>query len=103
VKTYNLYKGLQKPLVYKGFKGRYIYWGIGSLVMGLVVAGVVGALFSLLAGAVAMVAISVGGIYYTSTRQKQGLYDKKRSNGVILVFPNGINQVKHGKRFKKTV
>lgn len=103
MKTYNIYKGLQKPLVFKGFKGRYIYWGVGSLILGLVSAGIIGALFSLLAGVFAMVIISVGGIYYTSMRQKDGLYDKSKSNGVIYIIPNSINQVKHGKRFKKEV
>lgn len=38
-KSYPVYKGLQKPLVYKGFKGRYMYWAIGSVVGGVVLGG----------------------------------------------------------------
>jgi len=42
---YSIYKGLQKPLVYRGFKGKFIGWGIGFLIMGLVGGGLLGALW----------------------------------------------------------
>ena len=35
-RRFPIYKGLQKPLVFRGFKGKYIYWGLGSLLAGLV-------------------------------------------------------------------
>ena len=31
-----IYKGLQRPLVFRSFKGKFIYWGVGSLMAGLV-------------------------------------------------------------------
>lgn len=93
MKQYALYKGLQKPLVYKGFKGRYIYWGIGSLVAGMVVAGILGAIFNLVIGAISMIAIAVGGIYYTSTKQKGGLHDKTRNKGEIYIIKNNLKHI----------
>ena len=41
-KRFPIYKGLQKPLIYKGFQGKFIGWGIGSLVTGVVLGGLIG-------------------------------------------------------------
>lgn len=93
---YSIYKGLQKPLVYKGFKGRYMYWTIGFVILGLVLAGLIGAIFNLVAGTIMMVTITGGGIYYTSQKQKNGLYDRRRDKGVYVFKVNlrGIRNVK---------
>lgn len=98
--SFNVYKGLQKPLIFRGFKGRYIAWGIGSIILGVVSAGIIGVVFNLIAGFFALVTISVGGIFYTSIKQKGGLYDKKRSNGEIYIIPNNIKYTKHVKKKK---
>lgn len=100
MRTFSVYKGLQKPLIFRGFKGRYIIWGLGSVVLGVISAGVIGLVFNLIAGFSALVVISVGGIFYTSTKQKGGLYDKKRSNGEIYIIPNNIKYRKHVKKKK---
>ena len=50
IRRFSIYKGLQKPLVYRGFKGKFIGWGIGSLVLGLVGGGLIGALTSMYLG-----------------------------------------------------
>jgi hypothetical protein len=39
-RTYFLYKGLKKPLVFKGLKGKYIYYAGGSFV-GTMILGVI--------------------------------------------------------------
>lgn len=94
--VYFIYKGLQKPLVYKGFKGRYMYWAIGFVILGLVLAGLIGAVFNLIAGVIIMAAVTGGGIYYTSRKQRKGLYDKKRDKGIYVFQINlrGIRNVK---------
>jgi len=85
MRKYSVYKGLQKPLVFRGFKGRYIYWGVGFIVLSLVAGGILGAFVGMLPGAATMAALMLGGIYYTGIRQKQGLYDKKRAKGVHVI------------------
>ena len=75
IRRFSIYKGLQKPLVYKGFKGKFIGWGIGSLAFGLVGGGLTGALTNL--------AIA-GGLTYTFHRQKGGLHDKARDRGTLI-------------------
>jgi len=95
-KSFSVYKGLQKPLVYKGFKGRYMYWAIGSIVAGVFLGGILGTIINLVVGVIAMAAAFGGGIYYTSQRQKDGLYDKTRSRGIYVHRTNlrGIRDVK---------
>lgn len=85
---YPIYKGLQKPLVYKGFKGRYIYWAIGFIILGIVLAGIIGSIFNLMFGIVVLVFIAFGGIYYTSQKQKRGLYDKTTHKGIYVLRIN---------------
>ncbi|MBW8323680.1 MAG: TIGR03750 family conjugal transfer protein [Prolixibacteraceae bacterium] len=85
---YSIYKGLQKPLVFKGFKGRYMYWAIGFIILGIVLAAVVGTLLNFLFGAAALIVTAVGGIIYTSQRQKGGLYDKTKSYGIYILRVN---------------
>ncbi|MCL4637741.1 MAG: plasmid transfer protein [Olivibacter sp.] len=94
--AFSVYKGLQKPLVYKGFKGRYMYWAIGFVILGVFLGGVLGTMVNLVVGVVAMTATFGGGIYYTSQRQKNGLYDKTRSVGIFIHRTNlrGIRNVK---------
>lgn len=87
---YNIYKGLQKPLVYKGFRGKFIYWGIASLLSGLLLGAMVMAILSMLAGVLILVLVIAGGLAYTANQQKHGLYNKTRSRGHYL-FPSTIN------------
>lgn len=88
-KTFNLYKGLKKPLTFKGFKGKYIYHAAGflilTLVMGLVLTNLIGMIIGLL------VSVGIGGglIYKTTLDQKnKGLYKKtKNFNQLHIVKP----------------
>ncbi|NRF37553.1 plasmid transfer protein [Pedobacter foliorum] len=82
--SYNIYKGLQKPLEYKGFRGKFIYWGIASLLLGLVFGAIVMATLSMLAGVLVLVIIMLGGLAYTAKLQKNGLHHKTRSSGHYL-------------------
>ncbi len=84
MRKYAIYKGLQKPLIYRGFKGKFIAWGISSLVIGLVSGGITGALTSMyLGGAVTLITIA-GGLFYTFHKQKGGLHSKSRHKGVFI-------------------
>jgi hypothetical protein len=101
MKEHLVYKGLQKPLIYKGFKGRYIYWGVGFLLSGFVLAGIVGAVFNLGIGALTMIIVTVGGIYYTSQKQKGGLYDKKRNKNEIYIISNNLKHITKNEKKEK--
>ena len=100
-----LYKGLKKPLVFFGLKGKYIFYAVGVIGSGVVAALIlskIGLLGSLLG-----LAITTGGVYFIFKRQdKYGLYDKTKNFDQILIFPKRIDNkklLKNGKNEKKRI
>lgn len=86
-KEYQIYKGLQRPLVFKMFKGRFIYWAMGSLVGGIVAGIAIGAVISSFSGLIAMLVVSLPLLLFTIEKQKKGLYDKKADHAVFIISP----------------
>ncbi|WP_181308826.1 DUF4133 domain-containing protein [Rufibacter sp. XAAS-G3-1] len=84
---YNVYRGLQKPLIFKSFKGKFIYWAMGSVLAAFVVGILVSTLVKPIAGVAAMIVISLGGLLFTNQKQKKGLHKKKISLGTFVVSP----------------
>ena len=83
-KTFAVYKGLQKPLVFRSFKGKFIYWGLGSLLAGLVLGALTMSLINMYLGAMVLIGCIVGGLLFTAGKQKNGLHDKTRSRGIYI-------------------
>lgn len=83
--VYNAYKGLQKPLVFKSFKGKYIYWGLGILVVSLFLGVILMVTLSMLFGAIAMIGGMVGGLLFIASKQKKGLHSKDNAKGIFIV------------------
>ena len=81
---FNVYKGLQKPLVFKMFRGKYIYWGLGSIVTGLLLCMALSSLINLFAGIIALAVITGGGLALTATQQRKGLHAKNRFPGISI-------------------
>lgn len=71
-------------MVYKGFKGKFIYWGVALLLTSLVMGALTMALVNMYVGAVLMVGMIISGFFYIGGRQKKGLHDKTRSSGVFI-------------------
>ena len=91
-----LYKGLKKPLVFFGLKGKYIFYAVGVVGAG-VVAALILSKFGLL-GSLLGLAVTAGGVYLIFRRQdKNGLYDKTKNFDQIFIFPKKLNN----KRFLK--
>ncbi|HAY3501007.1 DUF4133 domain-containing protein [Elizabethkingia anophelis] len=93
---YYLYKGLKKPLVFFGLKGKYIIYAVAVIGAGVVAAlilskfGLPGSLLGLL--------VTAGGVYLIFKKQdKNGLYDKTKNFDQIFIFPKKLNN----KRFLK--
>jgi hypothetical protein len=88
-----LYKGLKKPLVFFGLKGKYIFYAVG-IIGGGVIAALVLSKFGLL-GSLLGLSITAGGVYLIFKRQdKYGLYDKTKNFNQILIFPKRLNNKK---------
>lgn len=84
-REFNLYKGLQKPLVFRSFKGKYIYYGVGSILLGLLGTMVVSSLVNIWYGLLTMAIVLGGGLTYTGIMQKKGLHSKKRDLGIYII------------------
>jgi hypothetical protein len=83
-KHFAVYKGLQKPLVFKGFQGKYIYWGVGILLGGLVLGALTMSLLNIWLGALVLAGSITGGLLYLAGKQKKGLHSKFRSRDVLI-------------------
>lgn len=83
---YYLYKGLKKPLVFFGLKGKYIFYAVG-VIGGGVVAALILSKFGLLGSLLGLV-VTAGGVYLIFKKQdKHGLYNKTKNFDQILIFP----------------
>lgn len=84
-RKYPVYKGLQKPLIFKGFKGKFIYWGLGFLLAGLVLGALTMSLINMWLGALVLTGCIVGGLLFTAGKQKGGLHAKSRRTGIHIL------------------
>ncbi|MBD1385868.1 plasmid transfer protein [Mucilaginibacter rigui] len=84
-RKYAVYKGLQKPLIFKGFKGKFIYWGLGFLLAGLVFGALTIALINMWLGALVLTSCIVGGLLFTAGKQKGGLHAKNRNTDINII------------------
>lgn len=82
---FEVYRGLQKPLVFKSLKGRYIYWGLACVVSGFLLAVILSVAINFLSGLLALVVITFGGLGCTAWQQRKGLHHKTRAKGAYLV------------------
>ena len=90
---YYLYKGLKKPLVFFGLKGKYIIYAVAVIGAG-VVAALILSKFGLLGSLLGLV-VTGGGVYLIFKRQdKYGLYDKTKNFDQILIFPKRLDNKK---------
>jgi len=88
-----LYKGLKKPLVFFGLKGKYIIYAVGVIGAGIISALVLSK-FGLL-GSLLGLAVTAGGVYLIFKRQdKHGLYDKTKNFDQIFIFPKKLDHKK---------
>lgn len=83
--VFNVYKGLQKPLIFKGFKGKFIYVGAGCVISSLLLCAAVSTLTSFMWGGVTLIIVMFGGLALTAQAQKKGLHKKDKRKGIFIV------------------
>lgn len=81
---YPVFKGLQKPLEFMGIRGRFLT--LAALAIGVSFVGFI--LFSIvlgkLAGFVAMLTMAAIGLVIIFVKQRGGLHNKRRDNGIFI-------------------
>lgn len=88
--TYKIFRGVQKPIEFKGFKGKYIYLGLGGGFAVMVLCGVLFATFGFLPGIGCLLTGLPGWFFYLSRKQKRGLTSKNNTSGIIIFEPGII-------------
>ena len=82
--SYPMFKGLQKPLEFMGFQGRYITWAactVGVAILGFIIA------YCILGFVVGLVVLAISlssGAALIFFKQKKGLHTKKEEHGVFI-------------------
>ena len=79
-----VFKGLQKPLEFMGFQGRYIYWAAataGGAIVGFIIAY---CLLGFVVGLVVLVFAISTGAALIFLKQRKGLHTKKSDQGVYI-------------------
>ena len=97
-KRFAVYKGLQKPLIFKGFKGKIIYWGVGCLLAALVFGALTMTLVNMWLGALVLVGGIAGGLFYIAGKQKNGLSAKARIHAIQIHPPNLKKVIIHARK-----
>ncbi len=92
-RKFAVYKGLQKPLIFKGFKGKFIYWGLGFLLSGLVFGALTMSLVNMWLGAMVLIGCIVGGLLFTAAKQKGGLHAKSRDSQIFILNHYGRKNI----------
>lgn len=84
---FNVYKGLQRPLIFKSFKGKFIYWAMGCVLAAFITGVLLATLVKPIIGMLGMIAISLGGLLFINNKQKKGLHKKKVDTGTFIITP----------------
>lgn len=95
---YPLYKGLKKPLVFKGYKGKYIYWAAGAAIGGLIASVLMTKVIGFFGFFVGIGLISVALWWISMTQRKKGIYKKTANFKEFHLIPNRIKIQKRSKQ-----
>ena len=82
---YQLYRGLQKPLVFKNLKGTFIFIGAGAMIGALFAAVVATMMTNIIGGLIALIVAGGGGLFLVIHKQSKGLHSKDVNAGVYIV------------------
>jgi hypothetical protein len=88
MQSFSTHKGLQKPLVFKSFKGKFIYWGAACVLSGFILCVIAVTTLGMTVGVLVFAVVVVGGLIMIGQQQKKGLHSKTVSKGIFIIPPN---------------
>ncbi len=83
--SYEVYRGLQKPLEFMGLQGRYILWAAITVLGSFIIFGIFFSIFGFLWGMIALFIFLGIGIAIILIKQKKGLHSRSAYRGVKIV------------------
>jgi hypothetical protein len=91
IPKYKIYKGLSKPLLFKGLIGKYIYIGAVGIILIIVITLIIASTMGFLTSIIVAGGLGGGLFFWINTKQKQGIYDKRRDDKTLYYMKNNIN------------
>ena len=82
---FKVYKELQRPLVFKNLKGKFIGWGAAALITSFLLCVLVGNLVGVLFGMVTLIVSFVLSMSFILYKQSQGLHSRDSGAGYYIV------------------
>ena len=82
--SYPLFKGLQKPLEFMGFQGRYITWAAATIGGGILSFIIVYCILGFVAGLIVLAVTLCIGAALIFFKQRKGLHTKKEEHGIFI-------------------
>lgn len=79
-----MFKGLQKPLEFMGFQGRYITWAAATVGGGILSFIIVYCILGFVAGLIVLTVTLCTGAALIFFKQRKGLHTKKEEHGVFI-------------------
>lgn len=79
-----MFKGLQKPLEFMGFQGRYITWASATVGGGILSFIIVYCILGFVAGLIVLTVTLCTGAALIFFKQRKGLHTKKEEHGVFI-------------------
>ncbi len=89
---FHLYKGLKKPLVFFGLKGKYLLYALGVILVGaffLLIGNVIFGFFGAIL-CIIFIGIALWGIFLI--QDKKGLYNKTKNNDELHIISMRMSQ-----------
>ncbi len=82
--SYEVFRGLQRPLEFMGLQGRYIGWGAGTAGGGVLCFIIGYCAFGIVPALIALVGVVGIGAALIMVKQSKGLHTKKSDKGVFV-------------------
>ena len=79
-----MFKGLQKPLEFMGFQGRYITWAAATVGGGILSFIIVYCILGFVVGLIVLTVTLCTGAALIFFKQRKGLHTKKEEHGVFI-------------------
>jgi len=83
--SYPVFKGLQRPLEFKGLRGRYIWWGAGTLAGSLLGSMIVNVFAGFTPSLIFFAVVAGFGGVSVLVKQRRGLHSKRIEKGIFVV------------------
>ena len=82
--SYPMFKGLQNPLEFMGFQGRYITWAAATVGGGILSFIIVYFILGFVAGLIVLAVTLCIGAALIFFKQRRGLHTKKEEHGIFI-------------------